>query len=99
MIIGAGELQWPENAVEQLFTPADISCRLAALAHAVSLTTIGIIRVQALLDGTSSEAENLPSHGRFQSLQIQFLCGLATEQRLDVPQDFSRQEVVESGFF
>lgn len=85
--------------MKDFFAPAGVACGLAAFALEVRLTAIGMIGVQPLFDGTSGEAEHLPAHSRFERFQIDLFQRLTSEEGLDVPQDLSRQQAVERGFF
>jgi hypothetical protein len=99
MVIGAFEIQRPQDTLKDFATPASIACHLAAIADPVRLFPIGVIRVETLFDGMGGETKHLPPHCRFQCFQIEPFQTLAPEQRFDIPQNLSRQQAVERGFF
>ena len=99
MVIGTFELQRPEDTLKGFSTPASVACHLAAIADPVRLFAVGVIRVEALFDSMGGQTEHLPPHCRFQRFQIEFFQTLAPEQCFNVPQDLSRQQAVERGFF
>ena len=89
MEIGALELQWSENALEDLLTPAGISGQLTACTTRVPGFAIGVIGVEALLDGTAGQVQRLTPYRDLQRSQIKFLQALPPQQRVDIPEDLS----------
>ena len=54
-----------------------------------------MIGVKALLYSPRCQPQRLPPNGRLQRFQVQIVQALATQQRLNVPQDFGGEKTVE----
>jgi hypothetical protein len=65
----------------------------------MGLFAVGVIGVETLLHGTCRQQQHLSPHGRFQRFQVEILDALAANQRFDVPQDLSGEEIGERSFF
>lgn len=59
------------------------------------LCAVAMVRIEALLNGQRRQLEDLPSDRGFQCFQIQVIQILPSEQRFDIPQDLSGEEVGE----
>ncbi|MCZ2073994.1 MAG: hypothetical protein LC130_03205 [Bryobacterales bacterium] len=96
--VGAPQPQRPEHAHERFLPPACVAGQLPALTPRLGQLGVGMIGIQALLDGAAGQVQRLPSHRVFKRLQIQLIEAWPAGQRLNVPQNFSREQAFERGF-
>ena len=99
MIISPLQFQWPENALECLGAPTRQARRSPARTGPMSQRAVTMVRIETLLYRQRRQLQDLPPDGGFQRLQIQAVRFLAPEQRFDIPQDLSGEEVGEQSFF
>ena len=65
----------------------------------MSLCAAAVVRIETLLYRPRRQLQDLSPDRGFQRFQIQMVEFLASEQRFDVPQDLSGEEVGEQSFF
>jgi hypothetical protein len=91
--------QRSENAGQRFRAPPPLASAFTASAPRRRGVRIGVVCIEALLDGASSQRQHLPADSRLQCLQIEFGDTLPPQESLAVPQDFSGEQAVERSFF
>jgi hypothetical protein len=99
VVIGALESERAEHALDGL-APAPGIARFATTGARGSWThPIRGVGVEALLDDSSRQSQDLLPNREFERLQIQIFHCLATQQGLNLPNDVGGQQAGDGVFF
>jgi hypothetical protein len=86
VIVGAFQSQIPKHAGKGFVASIDIACGLPARTGLIGTGVVGGVRIEALLEGSCGDLENIAAETYFGGFEIQFVDAAAVNQGLDFPE-------------